>query len=287
MKLAGWEEAPLRRTKVDGQPVYLPNPDFAPEHWQAEVWNNTLGDGNEDLAYRLANGGYHVVLSPVTNFYLDMAHYKSFDEPGYYWGAFSDIDKFFSFIPFDYFKNSKVDRDGLPIDHKIFIGKQRLTDYGKTNIIGLQSALWGENIKSNERLEYMLLPRLLGFAERAWAQDPQWATETNPVKADSLYQLAWVKFLNVLGKRELPRLDYIDGGFNYRVPKPGVTLQDSKYYANVQFPGLTIRYTTNGRDPDTKSPVYKDAVTLKGSVIKFRAFDNKGRGSNVSDIVSQ
>jgi len=287
LKLAGWEEAPLRRTKVDGQPVYLPNPDFAPEHWQAEVWNNTLGDGNEDLAYRLANGGYHVVLSPVTNFYLDMAHYKSFDEPGYYWGAFSDIDKFFSFIPFDYFKNSKVDRDGLPIDRKIFIGKQRLTDYGKTNIIGLQSALWGENIKSNERLEYMLLPRLLGFAERAWAQDPSWATEANPAKSDSLYQTAWVNFLNVLGKRELPRLSYVDGGFNYRIPKPGVSVQDGKYYVNEQFPGLTIRYTTNGRDPDAKSLVYKDAVTLKGSVIKFRAFDNKGRGSNVSDIVSQ
>ncbi len=287
LKLAGWEEAPLRRTKVDGQPVYLPNPDFAPEHWQAEVWNNTLGDGNEDLAYRLANGGYHVVLSPVTNFYLDMAHYKSFDEPGYYWGAFSDIDKFFSFIPFDYFKNSKVDRDGLPIDRKIFIGKQRLTDYGKTNIIGLQSALWSENIKSNERLEYMLLPRLLGFAERAWAQDPSWATETNPAKSDSLYQTAWVNFLNVLGKRELPRLSYIDGGFNYRIPKPGVSVQDGKYYVNEQFPGFTIRYTTNGKDPDAKSPVYKDAVTLKGSLVKFRAFDNKGRGSNVSDIVSQ
>jgi len=282
LKLAGWEEAPLRRTKVDGEPVYIPNPDFAPEHWQSEVWNNTLGDGNEDLAYKLANGGYHVVLSPVSNFYLDMAHYKSFDEPGYYWGAFSDIDKFYSFIPFDYFKNSKVDRNGLPIDRKIFVGKQRLTDYGKSNIIGLQCALWGENIKSNERLEYMLLPRMLGFAERAWSQDPAWATEPNVAKSDSLYQISWVNFLNVLGKRELPRLGYLDGGFNYRVPKPGVIFQGGKYSANVQFPGLTIRYTTNGKDPDAKSPVYKDAVTYSGNDIRFRAFDNKGRGGNVT-----
>ncbi|MBS1502434.1 MAG: carbohydate-binding domain-containing protein, partial [Bacteroidetes bacterium] len=218
LKMAGWEEMPLLRTRVDGRPVYLPNPNFSYEHWQAEVWNNTLGDGNEDLAYKLANGGYHVVLSPVTNFYLDMAHYKSFDEPGYYWGAFADIDKLFSFIPFDYFKNSKVDRNGLPIDPKIFVGKQRLTDYGKGNIIGLQCALWGENIKSNERLEYMMLPRMLGFAERAWAQDPAWATEPNTAKSDSLYQIAWVNFLNVLGKRELPRLDYFNGGYSYRIP---------------------------------------------------------------------
>ncbi|MBS1524587.1 MAG: carbohydate-binding domain-containing protein [Bacteroidetes bacterium] len=282
LKMAGWEEMPLLRTRVDGRPVYLPNPDFSHEHWQAEVWNNTLGDGNEDLAYKLANGGYHVVLSPVTNFYLDMAHYKSFDEPGYYWGAFADIDKLFSFIPFDYFKNSKVDKNGLPIDPKIFIGKQRLTDYGKSNIIGLQCALWGENIKSNERLEYMMLPRMLGFAERAWGQDPAWATEPNSAKSDSLYQIAWVNFVNVLGKRELPRLDYFNGGYSYRIPKPGVILQDGKYLANVQFPGLTIRYTTNGKDPDAKSPIYKDAVTGENSAIKFRAFDNKNRGSNVT-----
>jgi hexosaminidase len=287
LKLAGWEEAPLRRTKLDGRPVYLPNPDFAPEHWQAEVWNNTLGDGNEDLAYKLANAGYHVVLSNVTNMYLDMAHYKSFDEPGYYWGAFTDIDKFYSFIPYDYFKNSKVDKNGLPINRNIFIGKQRLTDYGKSNIIGIQCALWGENIKSTERLEYMLLPRMLAFAERAWSQDPAWATEPNPAKSDSLYQISWVNFLNVMGKREMPRLNYFDGGFNFRVPKPGVILQDGKYLANVQFPGLTIRYTTNGKDPDAKSANYKDAVTNDNSVIKFRAFDNKGRGSNVTQPAKQ
>lgn len=284
--LSGWEEMALRKTALDGQPVYIPNPDFMPEHLQAEVWNNTLGGGNEDLAYKLANSGYKTVLTCVTNMYFDMAHYKSFDEPGYYWGAFSDIDKPFSFIPYDYFKNSKVDRDGLPLNRNIFIGKQRLTDYGKSNILGLQSAVWGENIKSTERLEYMLLPRLLGFAERAWSKDPVWATEPNIAKSDSLYQKDWVSFLNVLGKRELPRLSYYNGGYNYRVPKPGITLQDGKYAANIQFPGLTIRYTTNGKDPDAKSSLYNDAVTIDKSTVKFRAFDTKGRGGNVSEPVT-
>lgn len=283
--LSGWEEMGLRKTALDGNPVYIPNPDFMPEHPQVEVWNNTLGGGNEDLAYKLANAGYKTVLTPVTNMYFDMAHYKAFDEPGYYWGAFSDIDKPFSFIPFDYFKNSKVDRDGLPINRNIFIGKQRLTDYGKSNIIGLQSAVWGENIKSTERLEYMMLPRLLGFAERAWAKDPDWATEKDPAKAEALYQTAWSNFLNVLGKRELPRLSYLNGGYSYRVPKPGVVFQDGKYAANVQFPGLTIRYTIDGKDPDAKSKLYNDAVTSDGKTIKFRAFDTKGRGGNVSETV--
>ncbi|MDB5125102.1 MAG: beta-N-acetylhexosaminidase [Mucilaginibacter sp.] len=281
--LSGWEEMALRKTAVDGNPTYIPNPDFMPEHLQTEVWNNTLGGGNEDLAYKLANAGYKVVLTCVTNLYFDMAHYKSFDEPGYYWGAFADIDKPYSFIPFDYFKNSKVDKNGLPINRNIFIGKQRLTDYGKSNILGLQSAVWGENIKSTERLEYMMLPRLLGFAERAWAKDPDWAIEKNTAKSDSLYQNAWVNFLNVLGKRELPRLSYYNGGYNYRIPKPGVALQDGKYVANTQFPGMTIRYTTNGQEPDAKSKIYNDGVTNEGNGIKFRAFDTKGRGGNVSE----
>lgn len=287
LTLAGWEEMALRKTKLDGNDFYVPNPDFMPEHLQAEVWNNTLGDGNEDLAYRLANAGYKVVLSCVSHLYFDMAHYKSFDEPGYYWGAFSDIDKPFSFIPFDYFKNSKVDKNGLPINRAIFIGKQRLTDYGKSNIIGIQSALWGETVKGPERQEYMLLPRLLGFAERAWAQDPEWATTADTTKSQLLYEQAWSNFLNVLGKRELPRLDYLNGGYGYRIPKPGAIIQDGKLIANEQFPGLIIRYTTNGKEPNGKSSVYNDGVTIENSSIKLRAFNNKGRGSNVTEIAKQ
>ncbi|MGZ3836112.1 MAG: chitobiase/beta-hexosaminidase C-terminal domain-containing protein, partial [Mucilaginibacter sp.] len=78
-----------------------------------------------------------------------------------------------------------------------------------------------------------------------------------------------------------------NGGYDYRIPKPGVILQGGKYVANIQFPGLTIRYTTNGKDPDAKSPVYKDPVTNDNSFIKFRAFDNKGRGSNVTEVAKQ
>jgi len=283
LTLAGWEEMGLRKTVLDGKPDYVPNPDFTPYHLQTEVWNNSIGSGQEDLAYKLANAGYKVVLSSVTNLYFDMAHYKSFDEPGYYWGAFVDIDKPFSFIPYDYFKNTSVDRDGLPINKSIFIGKQRLTDYGKTNIAGLQGCLWGENIKTPERMEYMIFPSVLGLAERAWAQDPQWATEPDTAKSSVLYQQAWANFLNVLGKRELPRLTYLNGGYSYRIPKPGVIMRGGEYKANMQFPGFTIRYTTDGKDPDTKSKVYNDAVTVTGNNVKFRAFDNKGRGGNVSE----
>ncbi|MBK0377670.1 family 20 glycosylhydrolase [Mucilaginibacter segetis] len=279
--LSGWEEMALRKTMVDGQPTYIPNPDFTSKHLQVDVWNNVLGDGQEDLAYKLANAGYKVTLTNVTNLYFDMANYKSFDEPGYYWGAFLGIDKFFSFIPFDYFKNADVDKNGNPINRAIFVGKQRLTDYGKQNIVGIQGALWSETIKSDDRMEYMIFPKLLALAERAWAKDPTWTTEKDTQKAQVLYQQDWNSFLNILGKRELPRLSYLDGGYNYRIPKPGVVLQDGKYVSNIQFPGMVIRYTTNGKEPDAKSKLYTGPVDASG-VVKFRAFDVKGRGGNTA-----
>ena len=64
--LSGWEEIAVRKTRLDGKPVLIPNPGFAGRGWRAYVWNNVPGGGAEDLAYRLANGGYKVVLCPVT-----------------------------------------------------------------------------------------------------------------------------------------------------------------------------------------------------------------------------
>ncbi|OOQ57518.1 beta-N-acetylhexosaminidase [Mucilaginibacter pedocola] len=280
--MSGWEEMALRKTTVDGQNTYVPNPQFVNEGMQVDVWNNVLGDGQEDLAYKLANGGYKVVLTCVTNLYFDMANYKSFDEPGYYWGAFLGIDKFYSFIPFDYFKNADVDKNGQPINRNIFTGKQRLTDYGKQNIIGLQGALWTETVKTADRMDYMVFPKLIGLAERAWAKDPAWTMEKDTTKARAMYNAEWSKFMNILGKRELPRLNYYQGGYSFRIPKPGVVLQDGKYLSNIQYPGLTIRYTTDGTEPTASSKVYDGPVDATGTV-KFRAFDTKGRGGNVAE----
>ncbi len=44
------------------------------------------------------------------------------------------------------------------------------------------------------------------------------------------------------------------------------------------FPGLIIRYTLDGKDPNAQSNMYKEPVSDKGKGIKFRAFDTKGRG---------
>ncbi|SFG83541.1 family 20 glycosylhydrolase [Pedobacter insulae] len=281
--LSGWEEVAMRKTSLDGTTKYLANPDFTTQNFHAYVWNNVWGWGQEDLAYRLANAGYKVVLSAVTNFYFDLAYEQDADEPGLYWGSFVDVDKPFYFIPLDYYKSAKEDVQGKPVDQKIFEHKERLTDYGASNIVGIQCQIWSEKISGAEQLEYMLLPKLLGFAERAWAKNPNWAIEKDSKIANVNYLKDWTWFVNVLGKREFTRLNHYASGFNYRIPTVGVNIEEGKVHANVQFPGLIIKYTQNGSEPTLKSKTYTSPITQGGS-IKFKAFNSVGRGGRTISI---
>jgi hexosaminidase len=281
--MSGWEEMAMRKTKRDGQPTMIPNPGFANKNIQVHVWNNVIGWGAEDLPYRLANAGFKVILSPVSNNYFDMSYYKHPEEPGLYWGGHQDIDKPFYFVPFDYYKTTKEGPDGNPIDPAVLVGKDRLTDFGRSNIVGIEGLIWSETLESDAALEYMLLPKLLGFAERAWAPDPDWAKQTNAASSKSMYEAAWARFVNVVGKRELPRLAKIFGGFAYRIPTPGIRQEAENLMMNIQFPGLEIRYTTDGSEPTTNSNLYTAPLKTSGTV-KARAFDATGRGSRTVSI---
>lgn len=283
LAVSGWEEIAMRKTVLDGQKIYIANPDFANKGFRAYVWNNGIDWGSEDLPYKLANAGYKVVLSCVSNLYLDLAYEKAADEPGYYWGGYNNIDKPFYFIPFDYYKNTKEDTNGNPIDSSLFNGKERLTDYGKSNILGIQGQLFSENVRNTGILEYLLYPKLLALAERAWTQNPSWATELDKSKSESLYNKDWSVFVNVLGKKELPRLDYYSGGYIYRIPPVGVIIENGKVSANIQQPGFTIRYTTDGSEPTINSEIYKNPIEAKGK-ITLCAFSSNGRKGKLTVI---
>jgi len=281
--VSGWEEIGMRESKVDDHKVMMVNPEFANNNFHTYVWNTVIGWGSEDLPYRLANGGYKVILCAVSNLYFDLAYQKDFNEVGYYWGGFVDVDKSFYFIPYDFLKNTSVDRFGSPIDPGILQGKDKLTDYGKTNIMGIQGQLWSENIRSANDLEYLAFPKMLGLVERNWAQDPDWAKAKDPDSSRKMYEDAWSIFTNTVGKKELFKLNYYQGGANFRIPTVGAKIINGTVQANIQLPGLTIRYTTDGSEPTTISALYTQPINQKGS-FKFRAFDSKGRGSRTIQI---
>jgi hexosaminidase len=283
--LTAWEEAGTHKVIRDGKKASVINPALANENIHLEVWNNVLGWGAEDLAYKLANRGYKVILTNVTNLYFDMAYNKSFDEPGYYWGSYADESAAFKFIPFDYFKNVTIDKSGNALNPLAFVSKEKLTPAGKANIVGLQGALWSETLLNTDKLEYMLLPKLLGLAERAWATDPEWATTPDSFRSTTLYAQAWSNFANIMGKRELPRLNYYAGGFKYRIPEVGVTKSNKQIIANSGLPGFTIRYTTDGTTPTLNSPVYTKPISAPN--VKLGLFNAAGRSGRISTVMNK
>ena len=285
LTLSGWEEIAVRKTRREGRGTNIPNPDFVGRGWRAYVWNNVPGWGAEDLAYRLANGGYEVVLSPVTNYYFDLAWNQNPEETGLDWGGYLDMRKPFEFIPFDYYRNARVDRQGNPLDPAVFVGKDRLTDYGRAHIAGIQGNLWSETIGGDGRLEYMLVPKLFGLAERAWAADPDWAKEVDRAKFDSLFREGWSRLVNVVGKRELPRLDREVPGLNYRIPTPGLHVEGGMVRASVELPGFTLRYTTDGSEPTARSAVVSGPIPLRGT-IRVAAFTTTGRQGHTARLTA-
>lgn len=274
IKIGGWEEVALFR---DAGGKLIPNPEFAGGEVIPWVWNN-LGQW-ADLSYRMANAGYPVVMCDVSNFYLDQAYSKDPKEPGLYWGGFVNARSTWQFAPYNSFVTNLKSGMGNPIDpEQAYTGLERLRPGNEANIVGLQAQLWSETIKGNEMLEYYALPKLIGFAETAWTKSRPWE---NQKKADLRKQQmdeGWNVFANALGKRELPKLSKIFGGYNYRIPQPGAVIEDGMLKANVEYPGLAIRYTTDGSEPSIQSPVYSEPTEVSGEV-KLKAFDKAGRSS--------
>ncbi|MCR9015490.1 chitobiase/beta-hexosaminidase C-terminal domain-containing protein [Aquiflexum gelatinilyticum] len=67
------------------------------------------------------------------------------------------------------------------------------------------------------------------------------------------------------------------------MPKVGAIVIDGMVHANVENPGLTIRYTEDGSDPDVNSKVYEGPIPFKGQV-KLRAFSISENGGGISGI---
>lgn len=275
--MGGWEEIALDETDEGTNP----DPYFA-GHVRPNVWANIWGSGAAEHAYRLANAGYDVVMSQASTFYFDLAYDKHPAEPGLYWAGFIETEDPFFFIPFDLYKNAERNLMGNPIPDDFYEDAATLTETGRNHILGLQGQLWGELLTEDRRMEYMAVPRLLGLAERAWAPQPQWATISDNREREEQKRASWNEFARRLGQYELPRLDYLFGGVHYRLPPPGAVIEEDMLKANSAFPGLAIRYTTDGTDPDANSHELTTPVSMKGvECIRIATFDTRGRSSRV------
>ncbi len=282
LQMAGWEEIAFM-----GEPhgaAKTPNPEYAGT-MIPHIWSNIWGSGTEDYAYTLANMGYEIIMSHASNFYFDFAYNKHWEEPGFYWAAMFDTREPYSFIPTDLYRNARSDSYGNPIAPDYYDDAIRLSEQGRENILGLQGQLWTETVNQPGRMDYMIYPRLLGLAERAWVGDAEWAGYENIDEMWAARDEAWNEFANRIGQLEFNRLDALYSGINYRIPTPGVTVQNGKMLANSPFPGLTIRYTLNGDEPDSDSSVFEEPVEIGDSrTVKAAIFNGNGRAGRTVTI---
>src|SRR5690606_33694106 len=132
LQLAGWEEMGMVN---DGTGMKV-NGALASANIQLDVWNNLIGGGQEDLAYRLANAGYATVFISANNNYFDMAWDTHFEEPGTAWATYADLYQSFTFLPEHFFANIHHSVNGPKYEKGFVADKDRLNEKGKANLLG-------------------------------------------------------------------------------------------------------------------------------------------------------
>lgn len=282
IQVAGWEEIGQVEVEENGKQIARPNPEFADAGFRIYAWNAVAGWGGEDMAYQLANKGYEVVICNSSNLYFDLAYDLHPEEPGHEWSGYVNLKTAWQTVPLNHFISNEMDMYGRKLDLDALLQtKEKLTSEGIKNVKGISGQLWTETVKGQEMMEYYLLPKMMGLAERAWSGDPDWTDISDHEKRRIAKEEDWNKFSNALGQRELPRLDFIFGGFNTRLPKPGTLVKDGLMHANVEHPGLIIRYTRDGTEVTPNSPQYTAPVPIDGKVL-LRVFTPSGKGGGMT-----
>ena len=279
LTMTGWDDILLRLTEKNQSETQIKD-FFKDDDILLFVWNNSWGGGRQDMIYKYANLGYKTIMSNSSAFYFDMVDDKDFDNIGLSWSGYADYKDIWTVDVFDIFNDSYgVKKNNISTD---YINKsEKIDPKNRDNIIGIQSQIWGETIVDEDVLDYMFMPNIIVFSQKAWSQDNLWMSISDKEIKDQTLEIEWNKFTNNLGQRVLPIVDEIFGGLSYDLPKPGGIIVNDSLYANTVFPGLDIKYTLDGTVPDSNSENYTTPVKIKtDEVVHLRLFDKKGRGGN-------
>ena len=141
------------------------------------------------------------------------------------------------------------------------------------HVLGSQGNVWTEWMNDSRRVEYMILPRMSALAETLWTPNAEKNFED------------FTKRMDVF----LTRLDYMD--IKYRVPEPVAKMSAYLFTksAKVEFikptqPGRVIRYTTDGSEPDSRSPIYDKPIEVNKNCVVKAALFVKGRENKSGDV---
>lgn len=177
---------------------------------------------NPEAAIKAIKGGFPVILGNVNRFYLDMSYSPHPEDQGLTWGGYVDeFDALHGYAD----RMCPVALDSVP---------------GK--LLGVQGQIWAETIRNPQQLYFMMLPKMLGLAERGWNTNPTWTDE---------------RFNAIIGEKELPvyKADP-ETTLRVRMRPAGIAVIDGLVHMNTPYSGGEIRYTVDGSEPTEFSPLY-------------------------------
>ena len=277
--MTGWDDILLTLTERNQSETKIKD-FFKGDDILLYVWKNDWGQGRQDMIYKYANLGYKTIMSNSSAFYFDMVDDKDLDNIGLSWSGYADYKDMWTVDVFDVFNDSYgVEKNN--ISSAYIERSEKLKNENRSNIIGVQSQIWSETIRNESILDYMFMPNILVFSQKAWSHDNSWMNIDDLNLKRETIETEWNKFSNNIGQRLLPIVDNIFGGLSYDLPKPGGVIIENKLYANTVFPGLDIKYTLDGSEPSLTSNTYESPFEIQeGDIINLRLFDKTGRGGN-------
>jgi hexosaminidase len=146
-----------------------------------------------------------------------------------------------------------------------------LTANEAKGIIGAQANLWTEYIPSENRADYMYMPRMTALAENLWNGKANYTSYLQ--RLQSHYQL----------------LDNLK--VNYRLPdfeglvEQNVFVNQTALDIKAPLDGLKIHYTTDGSVPTVNSKSLNEPLIIKEPVhIRLAAFKSNGTAGDLYDL---
>lgn len=259
IKVAGWQEVSLNHKQEYSKEIQ-------PMLAGVNVWS-TIG-ARDTIAYSFANRGVPVILSNVTNLYLDMVYRPHEYENGLTWGGCVDEIISWETLPYNIYRSAQINYDGVRKD-LTNAGAGKPTLQRKDCILGLQAQLWAETIRNYTMVQEYVFPKIFGLVERSWNASPDWG---EGIINQDKYRKARANYNLRIGMRELPHLKAT--GARFHIAQPGAIIENGQLKINTPYPDMTVRYTTDGSEPNEKSTIYTEPINIPNStkLIKVKAF---------------
>lgn len=220
--VSGWQEVALRHPEEY-------NRNLAPKTYSVNCWSTLPRQGQGGVVEDIYAAGFPTILSNVDHFYLDMCYSPNPYERGLSWGGY--VDEFDALA-------------GYPA--RLAPGVQPT---------GIQGQVWAETIRSTAGLETLLLPKMMGMAERAW-------------NTDSTYTDA---AFNAIAAAEMPK--WAAAGYAFHVNQPGIIRQGNTLTVNSSYPESAIYVSFDGTTPAASGTALRsgDSLSIPEGATQIRA----------------